>query len=110
MKGIEVRLQPVSHWLVAWLISIWGTVLLLIGTLALATSASVYLTRTYDHQAQERGRAPGAVTPISVQSVCTSLAAGVALPCTDTLPAISATCTTSDWVLAYTRHEVFHCQ
>lgn len=86
MKGLGVWLRPVSHWLVAWLISKWGAALVMVGTLALAASAAAYLTSTYDHQAQVGGSVPGAVMPVSAQSLCITLAAGVALPCTSTLP------------------------
>jgi hypothetical protein len=71
MKSIGVRLQPVSHWLVAWLISTWGTALLLIGTLALAASASAYLASINEHHTQVGGNVPGGLGSVPAQSLGT---------------------------------------
>jgi hypothetical protein len=98
MKALGVWLKTVSHWLVAWLISKWGVALVLIGTLALAVSTSVYLTGTYDHRAQVGVSVPGAIVAIPVQSWCTTVA-GVPT-CTSTLPAIPIHCTLSQALLA----------
>jgi hypothetical protein len=79
MKGLSGWLQPGSYWLVVRLITKWGAALVMIGTLALAASASAYLTRTNDHQAQAGGSVPGAVTPVLARSSCASLLARGAL-------------------------------
>jgi hypothetical protein len=135
MKGLGIWMQAISHWLVAWLITKWGVALVLVGTLALAGSASVYLTSTYDHRAQVGGSVPSATrsvtsrslcmslvasgaltlpaqcdTTVPAQSLCTTLVVGGALTCTGTLPAIPAQCARSVPVVAYMRREPTHCR
>jgi hypothetical protein len=83
MKCLGSWLQPVSHRLVAWLTSTWGASLVLIGTLALAASATAYLTGASDHQARAGGSVPDTVIDVPAQSLCTTLMASGAL----TLPA-----------------------
>jgi hypothetical protein len=79
MKKLGVWLQPVSHWLVVWLISTWGSTVVLLATLALAASTASYLGDTVDAQAQ-------------------SGATG-----SRTLPALAAQCARSVPVVAYRR-------
>jgi hypothetical protein len=80
MKDLGRWLQSMSPWLVGWLTSKWGATLVQIGTLALAVIAATYLTRTYEHQAHGGGSVSGAISPVPVQSWCTTVA-GV-LTCT----------------------------
>jgi hypothetical protein len=98
MKGLGVWLQPVCHWLVAWLISKWGPALVLIGTLALAGSAATYLPGASRQQAGIERGVPGPVLAVPTQSLCTSLLAigAFALPaqCDTAIPAQSE-CTPS---------------
>jgi hypothetical protein len=67
MKRHGIWLQAVSHRLVRWLISTWGTALVLLGTLALAGSGAVYLASSYDHQARVPASVPGTLTPSPAQ-------------------------------------------
>jgi hypothetical protein len=131
MNDLGVWLQPVSHWLVARLISRWWAILVMIGTLALAGSAAAYLTSAYDHQPPVGGSVPGAATPVPIQSLCTPLVIGGALAvpgqcstvlpaqspciflmagseitCTDLLPAVSIQCTRSVPAVAFLRAAV----
>jgi hypothetical protein len=69
MRNVGVWLEPVSHWLVAWLVSRWGDATVLLGTLALAVSCSVSLMSAYDHPAPAGVSVPGA--DISVPTQCT---------------------------------------
>jgi hypothetical protein len=62
MKNAGIYLQPVSHWLVGWLVSRWGNAVVLLGTLALAASVSVYLTSASNHPAPAGMSVLGAVT------------------------------------------------
>jgi hypothetical protein len=100
MTGFRVLIQPLSNWLSSLLVSKWGTAFLLIGTLALAGSASTYLTSIYDHQAPVGRSVPGAVTPVPAQSLCTTLAAGVALPCPRMILPVATLCTPALLVIA----------
>jgi hypothetical protein len=79
MRTVGIWLELVSRWLVAWLVSRWGSAVVLLGTLALAVSCSVSLTRAYDHAAPAGVRVPGAVTPVPAQATCTTLVVGGAL-------------------------------
>jgi hypothetical protein len=99
MKGLGIWMQAISRWLVAWLITKWGVALVLIGTLALAGSASVYLTSTYDQRAQVGGSVPGATQSVPAQSLCTTMAVGGALTCTSILPDVLTHCTPSPLVV-----------
>jgi hypothetical protein len=60
MKGLGV-------WLVTSLISKWGAAVVLIGTLALAGSVSVYLARSYNPQTHGGTSASGMQPPVSLQ-------------------------------------------
>jgi hypothetical protein len=88
MNQRGVWLQRVSRCLVVWLISTWGFTLVMVGTVALATSGAAYLASA-DEQA---GRSvPNAATPVPTQSLCTPLLIGGALAvpgqCSTVLPA-----------------------
>jgi hypothetical protein len=93
MKNVGMYLQPMSYWLVAWLVSRWGSAVVLLGTLALAASTGGYLTRTGDSRAQVGRSAPHAVPAVPAQSLCTTLIVGGALACTGKLPAVPVHCT-----------------
>jgi len=67
MNGLGMWLQPVSRWLISWLVSRWGIGLLLLGTVALAGSTAVYLTRGYDHPARIGVIVPNATTSVTAQ-------------------------------------------
>jgi hypothetical protein len=71
MKSLGVWLQPVTHLLVTWLISTWGSALVLIGTLALAGSAAAYMSSASNHDARVGGSVLGSVAPASARSLCT---------------------------------------
>ena len=71
MKCLGIWLQPVNRWLVAWLISKWGSAVVIVGTLALAASSAAYLTSTYDHQAHVGVSVPGGVTSVPAPPLCT---------------------------------------
>jgi hypothetical protein len=75
MTRLHIFMRRLSNWLVPVLVTKWGVALVLIGTVALAGSASVYLTSTADHRAPA-GNVPDAVTSVPAQSVCTPLVLG----------------------------------
>jgi hypothetical protein len=83
MKRLGVWLQPVSHWLVAWLISQWGSVVVMIGTLALAGSVSLYLTSAADHPAPTGVSGPDAVTSIPTHCTLSLLVVAPDIACDD---------------------------
>jgi hypothetical protein len=83
MKNIGSYLQPVSHRLVALLVSRWGSTVVLLGTLALAVSISVYLTSADDHPAPAGVSVTGAVSSVPTQCTPALLVVAPDIACND---------------------------
>jgi hypothetical protein len=86
MKYLGDWLQSATYRLVVWLISTWGSALVLIGTMALAASGAAYLTGSYELQAPAGRSIPHAGTSIPGQPWCAIRVGGRAITCTGTFP------------------------
>jgi len=86
MNNLGVWRQFATYRLVAWLISTWGSALVLIGTVALAASGAAALTGSYEHPALAGRSIPPSGTFIPTQPVCAIRVGGHAITCTGTFP------------------------
>ena len=86
MKHLGIWRQVATYRLAVWLISTWGSVLVVLGTVALAAAGAASLSRSSAYQAPAGRSISPAGTPIHAQPVCAIRVGGRTITCTGTFP------------------------